>query len=504
MITRMKQLPNNLYTAEQTRELDRVTIEEFEVSGTVLMERAGNVAFDVLKERWPEAKTLCFVCGTGNNGGDGFVMARLAYEQEYHVEVLVVGDSNKIKGDALAAKQRLEGCGINTQAYGNGKLPLADLVVDAVFGTGLKGKATGDAVFAINAINQHGTPVLALDIPSGLLADTGNVPSGDDGDGDDGEVVQAHVTVSFIGLNQGLLTAKGPDFCGELIFDDLQIPSGVALKVPTTVKRLNISSSIFNKRDKDSHKGLFGHVLIVGGEIGMSGAARLACEAALRTGAGLVSLATRYAHASVINSTRPEIMSYPAERENEIAFLIEKANVIAVGPGLGKSEWSATLFAAALNSKKTLIVDADALNLLAMEPLQRDNWILTPHPGEAARLLDISVEEVQADRFSAVQKIAEKFGGTVVLKGNGSLIHSEGITYLCDKGNPGMASGGMGDVLTGIISSLVAQGFSLTDAANVGVHLHAGAGDAAAKGAGERGLLASDLMPAIRRLINSD
>jgi len=206
----------------------------------------------------------------------------------------------------------------------------------------------------------------------------------------------------------------------------------------------------------------------------------------------------------MINSARPEIMSYPAERENEITFLIKKANVIAVGPGLGKSEWAATLFAAALNSEKILIVDADALNLLAMGPLQRDNWILTPHPGEAARLLEISVEEVQADRFSAVQKIAEKYGGTVVLKGNGSLIHSEGITYLCDKGNPGMASGGMGDVLTGIIASLVAQGFSLTDAANVGVHLHAGAGDAAAKGAGERGLLASDLMPAIRRLINSD
>jgi len=261
----MKQLPNNLYTAEQTRELDRVTIEEFEVSGTVLMERAGNVAFDILKEHWPEAKTLCFVCGTGNNGGDGFVVARLAHEQGQQVEVLIVGDSNKIKGDALAAKQRLEGCGVNTHAYGNGKLPLADLVVDAVFGTGLKGKATGDAIFAINAINQHGTPVLALDIPSGLLADTGNVPGGDDGD--DGVVVQAHVTVSFIGLNQGLLTAKGPDFCGELIFDDLQIPSGVALKVPTTVKRLNICTSIFNKRDKESHKGLFGHVLVIGGDM---------------------------------------------------------------------------------------------------------------------------------------------------------------------------------------------------------------------------------------------
>ena len=493
MITRMRQLPNNLYTAEQTRELDRVTIEEFDVSGTVLMERAGTVAFDTLKQHWPGSKTICVVCGPGNNGGDGFVVARLAEEEGLKVEVLIVGDSNKIKGNALSAKQRLEGFGVATQTYGKGKLPLADLVVDAIFGTGLKGAVSGDELYAINAINQHGTPVLALDIPSGLLADTGHV---------EGEVVHADVTISFIGLNQGLLTAKGPDCCGELIFDDLQIPSGVSVKVPTSVKRLHLPSPLFKKRDKESHKGLYGHVLVIGGEIGMSGAARLACEAALRTGTGLVSLATRYAHASMMNSTRPEIMSFPAERDNEIQALIEKADVIAVGPGLGKSEWAATLFAAALNSGKPLIVDADGLNLLAMEPLNRDNWILTPHPGEASRMLGISIEEVQADRFSAVKHIADKFGGTVILKGNGSLIYSQGTTYLCDEGNPGMASGGMGDVLTGIIASLLAQGFSLTDAAKVGVHLHAAAGDAAAKGAGERGLLASDLMPAIRRLVN--
>ncbi len=493
MITRMKQLPNNLYTVEKTRELDRVTIEEFDVSGTVLMERAGTVAFETLKDHWSGAKALCIVCGTGNNGGDGFVLARLAYEQGLQVEVLIVGDGNKIKGDALSAKQRLEGCGVNTKVYGNGKLPLSDLVVDAIFGTGLKGEISGDALHAVNAVNQHGTPVLALDIPSGLLADTGHVL---------GEVVQADVTISFVGLNQGLLTAKGPGCCGELIFDDLQIPSGVALKVPASVRRLDFSSLVFKKRDKESHKGLFGHVLVVGGDVGMSGAARLACEAALRTGAGLVSLATRYAHASVISSVRPEIMSHPAERENEIQFLIEKANVVAIGPGLGKSDWAATLFAAAISSDKPLVVDADALNLLAVEHIRRDNWILTPHPGEAARLLGITVEDVQADRFSAVQQIAEKFGGAAVLKGNGSLVYSAGATYLCDKGNPGMASGGMGDVLTGIIASLLAQGFSLTDAATVGVHLHSAAGDAAAKGAGERGLLASDLMPAIRRLIN--
>jgi len=489
----MKPLPNNLYSSEQTRELDRITIEEFEVSGTVLMERAGSVAFETLKAHWPEAKTICVVCGTGNNGGDGYVVARLAQEQSYQVEVLIVGDANKIKGDALAAKQRLEGCGVKIQVYGNGKLPLADVVVDAVFGTGLNGEVSGDAIYAIKAINQHGTPIFSLDIPSGLLADTGIVLT---------DVVNADVTLSFIGLNQGLLTAQGPDCCGELLFDDLKIPSGVSLKVPTSVKRLDIQSPLFKARKKDSHKGMFGHALILGGEIGMSGAARLACEAALRTGAGLVSLGTRYAHAVIINSSRPEIMSHPAERENEAETLIEKADVIAIGPGLGQSEWSATLFAVAINSSKPMVVDADALNLLAMEHIQSDNWILTPHPGEAARMLDVSIDEIQSDRFAAVKRLAEKFGGTVVLKGNGTLIHTDGITYLCDKGNPGMASGGMGDVLTGIIVGLLAQGFSLAEAAKVGVHLHACSGDAAVKGVGERGLLASDLMPSIRRLIN--
>ena len=488
----MKQLPNNLYTSAQTRELDRVAIEDFEVSGTVLMERAGAVAFEVLKQRWPEAKMLCIVCGTGNNA-DGFVLARLAFELGHAVDVLVVGDTHKIKGDALAAKQRLEGCGVNTQVYGNGKLPLADLIVDAVFGTGLKGAVSGDAVHAINAINQHGTPILSLDTPSGLIADTGSTYA---------EVVQADTTISFIGLNQGLLTAQGPDCCGEIIFDDLQIPSGVTRKVEASVKRLELPSPLFKDRIKDSHKGLYGHVLVMGGEVGMSGAARLACESALRAGTGLVSLATRYAHASVISSVRPEIMSYPAERESELTPLIAKANVIAIGPGLGQSDWATTLFTSTINSNKTLVVDADALNLLAIDPLKYDNWILTPHPGEAARLLQSSVAEIQADRFSAIKQLAEKYGGTIVLKGNGTLIYSEGMTYLCDKGNPGMASGGMGDVLTGIIASLLAQGFSLSEAAKTGVYLHAAAGDAAVKGAGERGLLASDLMPAIRRLVN--
>lgn len=490
----MEQLPNNLYSAEQTQELDRLAINEYGISGHILMERAGAAAFEVIKKYWPAAKRLCVICGIGNNGGDGFVVARLAYEQWKQVEVFIVGDSEKISAEALMAKNALEAKGVKAQPYRQHDLPDADVIVDALFGTGLRGGVEGDAQAVINAINTHTAPVIALDIPSGLSADTGHAVS---------VVVNASVTISFIGLNRGLLTAQGPDCCGELVFNDLQIPSSIESRVPSTVKILTVASPIFKARKKESHKGLFGHALIIGGDVGMSGAVRLACEAALRTGVGLLSLATHSFHAAMVNATRPEIMSYPVNEDTDIQFLIDKANVIAIGPGLGQTTWSKRLFQNVVNCQKPLVLDADALNILAQEKLKRDNWILTPHVGEAARLLDTTVAEIQSDRFGAVEKIANKYGGIVVLKGNGSLVYSQGMTYLCDKGNPGMASGGMGDVLTGIIAGLWAQGLSDFDAAKTGVYLHAAAGDAAAKEGGERGLLASDLMPEIRRLINT-
>ncbi len=490
----MKPLPNNLYTAAQTRELDQLAITSFDISGTVLMERAGAAAFELLRQRWPRAKTLCIICGTGNNGGDGYVVARLAHEQGLQVTVLQVGDSGKISGDALAALQRLEGGGVNPVQFEAAALAAADLVVDALFGTGLRGEVTGEAADAIAAVNDAGLPVLALDIPSGLLADTGDTP---------GRVVKATVTLSFIGLNQGLLTAKGPDCCGELCFNDLQLPPEVFERVPPSAQRLAPAFPLLPVRPREAHKGMYGHIVVAGGDIGMSGAARLAAEAALRCGAGRVSVATRYAHAAVMNVGRPEIMSHPAEREAEIRPLFEKADTLVVGPGLGQSEWAATLLAMAMTAARPLVMDADALNLLALEPMKRSDWILTPHPGEAARLLDCTVAEIQSDRFAAVRQLADRFGGTVVLKGNGTLVCHQQQIWLCDRGNPGMASGGMGDVLSGMIAALLAQGMRGVDAACKGVYLHAAAADMAVKSLGEHGLLASDLLPAARRILNS-
>ena len=256
-------------------------------------------------------------------------------------------------------------------------------------------------------------------------------------------------------------------------------------------------------RPRASHKGDYGHVLVIGGDHGMAGAVRLVGEAAARTGSGLVSIATRTAHAAVITTARPELMCHGVEHVRDLRPLLQRASVIAIGPGLGQSAWGSELLAAVVQTRLPLVVDADALNLLAQESAMRNNWILTPHPAEAARLLNVTTEQIQADRLHAVQAIQNRYGGVSVLKGAGSLVCAvDRPIAICEAGNPGMASGGMGDVLTGIIAGLLAQGLNLADAACAGVYIHAKAGDRAAQ-QGERGLLASDLMPHLRKLVNS-
>jgi hydroxyethylthiazole kinase-like uncharacterized protein yjeF len=257
------------------------------------------------------------------------------------------------------------------------------------------------------------------------------------------------------------------------------------------------------KRQRDAHKGDFGHVLIVGGNEGMAGAARLAGEAALRSGAGLVRVATRAHHVSAVISGRPELLVVGVEDKQSLLVLLQAATVVVVGPGLGRDDWAFMMWSAVMESRLPLVVDGDALNELAVHPFLGDHWILTPHPKEAARLLACSVDEVQRDRQAAVIELQQRYGGVAVLKGAGSLVTAgAGKMSQCCLGNPGMASGGMGDVLSGLIGGLVGQGLSLLTAAEVGVYVHAWAGDEAAKAGGERGLVAMDLLPFIRRGVN--
>jgi yjeF C-terminal region, hydroxyethylthiazole kinase-related/yjeF N-terminal region len=465
------------------------------------MERAGAAAFKALCTRWPEARRIAVVCGTGNNGGDGYVLARLARAAESQVELFQVGDPERLKGDALHAAEAYAKVGGHRQAFSQDSLGHPEVVVDALFGTGLEREVTGiwrQAIEAINACGRHacGAQVLAIDVPSGLHSDTG-MPLG--------EAAYADVTVSFIGLKVGMFTGRGPDYCGTIVFDDLQVPRAVIERVAPAAQRILSEDlkDLLEPRRRSAHKGHHGHVLVVGGERGMAGAVRMAGEAAARVGAGLVSLATRPEHAAAVGIARPELMCHGIARSEELNPLLGRASVIALGPGLGQSEWSGALFEATLNSEKPKVIDADALNWLAQHPVSRADWVLTPHPGEAARLLKCSAAEVQAERFAAIEALGRQFGGTCVLKGAGTLVRApDGSVAVCDVGNPGMATGGMGDVLTGVIAGLIAQGLSAPDAARAGVYVHGAAGDRAAAEGGERGLMPLDLMPHLRRLIN--
>lgn len=492
-------LLTRLYTAKQTRELDRLANEEFGIPGYKLMKRAGKATFDHMCEAYSVAKSMSVVSGIGNNGGDGYVIARLAVQAGWQVDVIQLGNEASIHGDALKAREEYLATGSGVSAY-DPQLLDVDIIVDAVFGTGLTRKVEGDWAVVIEGINQSHARVVAVDIPSGLNADTGRVL---------GTAVKADLTVTYIGVKCGLLTGQARDFVGDLKFDDLKVPDEVyqrlhAESADTVPKRIipdNLSQKLLKPRTRCSHKGSHGHVLLIGGMQGTSGAIRLAGEACLRTGAGLVSVATHPAHADFLNIARPELMVSGIEQAEDLLPLLERESVIAIGPGLGKTEWSQRLLAKVLESDKPMVLDADALNLLSTLSMSNQNWILTPHPAEAARLLATETIAIENDRYQSIEKICKKWGGVCVLKGAGSLISEGKQTAVCAAGNPGMASGGMGDVLTGIIAALLAQGLSHFDAAMLGVQLHAKAADLAAEG-GERGLLACDLFPHLRLLVN--
>ncbi|WP_017365873.1 bifunctional ADP-dependent NAD(P)H-hydrate dehydratase/NAD(P)H-hydrate epimerase [Methylococcus capsulatus] len=486
-------LPTALFTAAQVRAMDRHAIDRLGIPGLELMHRAGAAAFEALRRRWPEAKTLSVVCGPGNNGGDGYVIARLALAAGFDVRAYPVGPVERLRGDGAAAFAE----------YRNADGPLlnfippgfegAEILVDALLGTGLDRDVTDEYAAVIDAVNDFPGKVVAVDIPSGLNADTGAVM---------GKAVRADLTVSFIGLKQGLFTGAGPAHCGEIVFDDLDTPPEIRLAQTPSSRLLRSNDFTLPPRRRDAHKGHYGHVLVIGGECGYSGAARMAAEAAARTGAGLVSIATRTSHAPLLNVGRPELMVHGAESGGELGPLLQRASVLALGPGLGQGEWAKALFDAALDCGKPAVIDADALNLLAKLPRRCDHWILTPHPGEAARLLGVAVADVQRDRFAAVSALQRRYGGVAVLKGAGTLIAGpDGVPHVARWGNPGMASGGMGDVLTGVIAGLRAQHVPPFESACLGVRIHGQAGDLAAS-AGERGLLAGDLIDALRACIN--
>ncbi|TDJ36211.1 MAG: NAD(P)H-hydrate dehydratase [Gammaproteobacteria bacterium] len=488
-------LPAEIYSVESVRAIDQVAINDAGIGGYTLMTRAAEAALAEAQERFPDARRWQLICGGGNNGGDGYVLARLAAARGIGVSVLSMLSPDSLQGDAAIAFQDFAAEGGAAGTFEGSLDAEAELLVDAVLGSGLERDLEGRFAEVVDAINRHPASVLALDIPSGLNADSGRVM---------GVAVQADLTVTFVGLKSGLFLNEGPDYVGDLCFAGLDIPATCRSQEQAVLQRVDDDTirTLLAPRKRDAHKGDFGHVLIVGGGPGMSGAVRLCGEAALRSGAGLVSVATHPSHHATIASGRPELMCQAVESADDVAPLLARATVIAIGPGLGSGEWSQSMFAAVTQSDLPMVVDADALNLLGQSDVRQPGWILTPHPGEAARLLDCSTGEVQGDRRGALANIAKRYGGTVVLKGSGSLVTAAaGPSWLCTAGNPGMAAPGMGDVLTGIIAALRAQGLSAEMAAVAGVNIHARAGDAAAA-SGQRGLMASDLLQELRHWVN--
>lgn len=492
----MPELPDRLYTAAQTRELDRLA-GEAGLSGEELMERAGRAAFELMVQRWPRVANPAVLCGGGNNGGDGYVIARLAREAGLEPVIWQDKPLDALKGDALTMARRARDAGVPMRPLSPESLPLDQpLLVDALLGTGLSGPLRADKKALIEALDGLGKPVLAVDIPSGLSADSGVCT---------GAVLHAACTLTFIGVNRGLLTGEGPACTGELLFDDLGVDRRVhrAITDPLWRPTPGDRARWLPPRRRDAHKGRFGHVLVIGGDHGFGGAALMSARAAGHCGAGLVSLATRAQHLAPVLTAQPEIMARAVDDADQLRPLLEKATVIAVGPGLGSGDWGREMLSAALDSGLPLVIDADGLNLLAgWNADARDDWVLTPHPGEAGRLLGGDTADVQRDRFAAVESLAARYGGTVLLKGQGTLVRGDGGMALISDGNPGMAAGGMGDVLTGVIAALLAQGLPPFRAAALGAMVHARAADASAARDGERGLLATDLLPYLRRELN--
>jgi hydroxyethylthiazole kinase-like uncharacterized protein yjeF len=482
-----------LYTAEQVRGIDYVAIHELGIAGYELMCRAGAAVLDEARKRFPSARRWLIMCGPGTNGGDGYVVARLAAELGIDVTVCSMVDPRELKGDAARASSDWQFRGGEFLEWPLDKDISCDLALDALLGTGIDREVGGQYRQAIAFLNQLECPKLAIDISSGLNANTGRVM---------GCAVRAESSVTFVGRKRGMYTADGPDYCGPVTFDDLAIPSKAAQLHSGRAGELlgrEVLTEITKPRLRNSHKGNFGHVLAVGGIEGMSGAIRLCGEAALRSGAGRVTLATASAHASLINLDRPELMVKAMGDANECLSLPSGDFVVAVGPGLGDTDWSESILKTCLEMQTPLVIDADGLNLLARRPHQevpkRDNWILTPHPAEAARLLGCKVSEIQQDRVQSAMDIAKRYNASVVLKGCGTIVADPSGEYaICPYGNPGMATAGSGDVLTGIVVALLGQGLSCFDAAKAGVLAHALAGDLAAEQVGELSLIAGDII----------
>ncbi|HBU8851719.1 bifunctional ADP-dependent NAD(P)H-hydrate dehydratase/NAD(P)H-hydrate epimerase [Citrobacter sp. Cs237] len=489
-------IPHSLWPADDIRGLEQEAADTLGLTLFELMLRAGEAAFDVARESWPYARHWLVLCGHGNNGGDGYVVARLAKAVGINVTLLAQESEKPLPEEAEQAREAWLNAGGIIHAPEIIWPEKVDLIVDALLGTGLTQAPREPIATLIAQANAHPAPVLAVDIPSGLLAQTGATP---------GAVIDADRTVTFIALKPGLLTGKARDVVGELHFNALGLEEWLAGQA-SPIRRVDASllAQWLAPRRPTSHKGDHGRLAIVGGDHGTAGAIRMAGEAALRTGAGLVRVLTRRENIAPLLTARPELMVYELTPQT-LDESLEWADVVVIGPGLGQAEWGKKALQKVENFRKPMLWDADALNLLAINPDKRHNRVITPHPGEAARLLGCSVAEIESDRLLSAQRLVKRYGGVAVLKGAGTVVAAEpNALGIIDAGNAGMASGGMGDVLSGIIAALLGQKLTPYDAACAGCVAHGAAADVLAARFGMRGMLATDLFSTLQRIVNPD
>jgi hydroxyethylthiazole kinase-like uncharacterized protein yjeF len=464
-----------------------------------LMERAGLAAAQLARQLAADSgKPILIFAGPGNNGGDAFVVARYLKQWFHAVTVVFGSDVAKLPPDAGAAHARWIAAGGTTvdQPPQSGD---CSLIIDALFGIGLTRDIEGRYAAWIDAINRQGAPVLAIDIPSGLDADNGRVRGG---------CIRATHTITFIGAKPGLLTLDGPDHCGEIFVDNLGLDRGPDASPPGYVLGAGAAKAAFAPRLRNTHKGSHGSVGIIGGDTGMVGAALLTGRAALKLGAGRTYVGVLSRDAPLLDAAQPELMLRPASG----VLKLDHLSCLAVGPGLGVTADAAFYLQCALQAQLPLVIDADALNVIAASEKLKlllkqivTVKILTPHPAEAARLLACTTHEVQADRIAAATAISRHYNAHVVLKGAGSICTSPAQPWRINtSGNPGMASAGMGDVLSGIIAALLAQGATAQHAMDTAVWLHGAAADACvANSTGPVGLTAGETITAARQLLNA-
>lgn len=494
--------------AAEMATIDRTTIEKIQIPGVVLMENAGLGVVEEIEEFLEDVtgKQIVIFCGKGNNGGDGYVIARHLYHRGADVAVFLAGDKKAIKGDALINLRILDNMGIEVTEIATldeiSPFDHIDLVVDALLGTGVTGAVTGFFGELIHYMNSLDAPIVSVDLPSGMETDTGAVH---------GACVQSDLTVTMAHLKTGLLFSPARDHAGEISIIDISVPPEVSEALQGKkylVEKQDILDRL-PKRSLDAHKTSCGKVVVVAGSVGMTGAAALASLASLQVGAGLTKLGIPSSLNPILEQKLTEVMTVPLaetdsqsisiKAKDQLADLVEWADVLAVGPGLSTHpetiefvKWLVT------TAKKPMVLDADGLNALAQSPDLIKNYpgelIITPHPGELSRLIDLSVAEIQNDRLNVIRKLAQAWGKVIVLKGGPTVTAApNGDLFINSTGNPGMATGGSGDVLTGIIAGLLAQKLNAIDAAIVGVFLHGLAGDLAAEKLSEMGVIAGDL-----------